>query len=113
MRLKILGIGLIATITLAACEDTGGLRQEGNSPFAPASAAGEGVYVDGKIVGSTASVAFGHTYGKILAFAYVKPEVYVDGAECEVMIAGKKRKGRFLTEPVYDPASELPRKDVA
>ncbi len=74
---------------------------------------GEGVYVDGKIVGSTASVAFGHTYGKILAFAYVKPEVYVDGAECEVMIAGEKRKGRFLTEPVYDPASELPRKDVA
>ena len=34
---------------------------------------GEAVRLDGKIVGSTASVAFGHTVGKILAFAYVKP----------------------------------------
>jgi dimethylglycine dehydrogenase len=28
---------------------------------------------DGKVVGSTASVVYGHTVGKILAFAYVKP----------------------------------------
>jgi dimethylglycine dehydrogenase len=29
--------------------------------------------LDGKVVGSTASVAYGHTVGSILAFAYLKP----------------------------------------
>ena len=73
---------------------------------------GEAVFVDSKMIGSTSSVAYGHSHGKILAFAYVKPHVYVDGAECEVMIAGEMRKGRFLTDPVYDPKSELPRMDA-
>ena len=72
---------------------------------------GEAVFVDGQMIGSTSSVAYGHSHGKILAFAYVKPHVYVDGAACEVMIAGEMRKGRFLTDPVYDPKSELPRMD--
>jgi dimethylglycine dehydrogenase len=34
---------------------------------------GEAVRMDGAVVGSTASVAYGHTVGKVLAFAYVKP----------------------------------------
>ena len=73
---------------------------------------GEAVFVGGEMIGSTSSVAFGHTCGKILAFAYVKPSAYTAGAECEVMIAGEMRKAKFLTEPVYDPASQLPRKDA-
>jgi dimethylglycine dehydrogenase len=72
---------------------------------------GEAVLLNGKVVGSTASVAFGHTYGKILAFAYVKPHVNVAGTDIEVVIAGTPRKGRILGEPVYDPQSALPRTD--
>jgi len=34
---------------------------------------GEAVLLDGSVVGSTASVTFGHSVGKILAFAYIKP----------------------------------------
>jgi len=72
---------------------------------------GEAVLLDGKVVGSTASVAFGHTYGKILAFAYVKPHVNVAGTDIEVVIAGAARKARVLAEPVYDPESKLPSAD--
>ena len=35
---------------------------------------GEAVLMDGAVVGSTSSVAYGHSVGKILAFAYIKPE---------------------------------------
>ena len=73
---------------------------------------GEAIKVDGKVVGATASVAFGHTYGKILAFAYVKPWANKPGQDFEVIIAGKPRKGRILAEAVYDPESKLPRTDA-
>jgi len=72
---------------------------------------GEAVLLDGKVVGSTASVAFGHTYGKILAFAYVKPHANVPGQDVEVIIAGASRKARILGEAVYDPQSHKPRSD--
>jgi dimethylglycine dehydrogenase len=74
---------------------------------------GEAGLLDGEIVGSIASVAYGHTIGKILAFAYVRPQVNVPGTELEVVIAGRPRNGRVLGEPVYDPQSRLPRTDIA
>ncbi|MFY9210820.1 MAG: FAD-dependent oxidoreductase [Aestuariivita sp.] len=73
---------------------------------------GEAVLLDGKVVGSTASVAYGHTVGKILAFAYVKPHANFPGTEVSVIIAGKPRKGRVLGAPAYDPESLLPREDA-
>ncbi len=74
---------------------------------------GEAVLLDGKVVGSTASVAYGHTIGKILAFAYIKPHANQPRQEIEVVIAGKPRKGRILGAPAYDPESLLPRADTA
>ncbi|WP_338550965.1 FAD-dependent oxidoreductase [Roseovarius phycicola] len=74
---------------------------------------GEAVLLDGKVVGSTASVVYGHTIGKILAFAYVKPHANMPEQEVEVVIAGTPRKGRILGAPAYDPESLLPRTDVA
>ncbi|GAB5435483.1 FAD-dependent oxidoreductase [Falsiruegeria mediterranea] len=73
---------------------------------------GEAVMLNGQVVGSTASVAYGHTVSKILAFAYIKPYANQPGAEVEVIIAGKTRKGRILGEPAYDPQSLLPRTDA-
>jgi len=73
---------------------------------------GEAVLLNGKVVGSTASVAYGHTVGKILAFAYIKPHANVAGAEIEVIVAGHARKGRVLDVPAYDPESKLPRTDA-
>ena len=65
----------------------------------------------GNVVGSTASVAYGHTVGKVLAFAYIKPQANIAGTEIEVVVAGTPRKGRILDAPVYDPESLLPRAD--
>ncbi|WP_050603952.1 FAD-dependent oxidoreductase [Ruegeria sp. 6PALISEP08] len=73
---------------------------------------GEAVMLDGRVVGSTASVAYGHTVGNILAFAYIKPEAAEVGTELEVVIHGKPRAARVLGEPAYDPQSLLPRTDA-
>ncbi|WP_170397027.1 FAD-dependent oxidoreductase [Ruegeria arenilitoris] len=73
---------------------------------------GEAVTLDGRVVGSTASVAYGHTVSKILAFAYIKPEAATPGTALQVVIHGKPRAARVLGEPAYDPDSLLPRTDA-
>jgi dimethylglycine dehydrogenase len=73
---------------------------------------GEAVMLDGRVVGSTASVAYGHTVGKILAFAYIKPEAATPGTALQVVIHGQPRAARVLGEPAYDPQSLLPRTDA-
>ena len=73
---------------------------------------GEAVRMDGDVVGATSSVAYGHTVGKILAFAYVKPKAATPGQALEVVIAGEPRAARVLGEAAYDPMSELPRTDA-
>ncbi|WP_226689277.1 FAD-dependent oxidoreductase [Ruegeria arenilitoris] len=73
---------------------------------------GEAVMLDGRVVGSTASVAYGHTVSKILAFAYIKPEAATSSTALQVVIHGKPRAARVLDEPAYDPDSLLPRTDA-
>ncbi len=73
---------------------------------------GEAVLHNGRVVGSTASVAYGHTVEKILAFAYIKPEAAAPGTDLQVVIHGTPRPARVLGEPAYDPQSLLPRSDV-
>ena len=72
---------------------------------------GEAVLHEGQLVGSTASIAYSPTIGKILAFAYIKPIAAAPGTELQVVIAGFRRKARVLAEPAYDPQSRLPRQD--
>ena len=73
---------------------------------------GEAVLLNGEVVGSTASVAYGHTVGKILAFAYVKPQAASPGTALDVVIAGVPRRACVLGAPAYDPESRLPRADA-
>ncbi|MEM7171035.1 MAG: FAD-dependent oxidoreductase [Pseudomonadota bacterium] len=73
---------------------------------------GEAVLKDGRVVGTTASVAYGHSVGTILAFAYIKPEAAAPGTELEVIVMGKARPARVLGEAAYDPANLLPRVDA-
>jgi dimethylglycine dehydrogenase len=74
---------------------------------------GEAVRLDGKVVGATASVAYGHTVGKILAFAYLKPHAATPGTALEVLIAGKPRAARVLGTAAHDPDNLRPRTDSA
>ncbi len=69
----------------------------------------EAVIWNGAVVGSTTSVAFGPTVGKILAFAYLKPEAAHPGTVLDVVIHGKPRAARVLNAPAYDPDSLRPR----
>ncbi|MGJ8596022.1 FAD-dependent oxidoreductase [Sulfitobacter sp.] len=73
---------------------------------------GEAVLLEGAVVGSTASVAYGHTVGKILAFAYIKPHAVTPGTSLKVIIAGEPRAAKVLGEAAYDPQSLLPRVDI-
>jgi dimethylglycine dehydrogenase len=74
---------------------------------------GEAVLLDGTVVGSTASVAYGHTVGKILAFAYLEPRAAAPGTRLDVVIHGHPRSAVVLDEPAYDPQSLAPRSDAA
>ncbi|MGR3714616.1 MAG: FAD-dependent oxidoreductase [Shimia sp.] len=73
---------------------------------------GEAVVLNNQVVGATASVAYGPTVNKILAFAYLTPAAANPGTELDVMIAGHPRAARVLAEPAYDPMSTLPRTDA-
>ena len=72
---------------------------------------GEAVIHNGTVVGSLASVAYGHSVGNILAFAYIKPHAATAGTELTVVIAGKDRPAVVHEKPAYDPESILPRTD--
>ena len=54
-------------------------------------------------------MAYGHAVGKIMAFAYVKPEAVTPGQELEVVIAAKPRKAVVMDQAIYDAMSERPR----
>ncbi len=72
---------------------------------------GEAVLLNGEVVGSTSSVAYGHSVNKVLAFAYIQQTASIPGTELTVIIAGKPRTASVLGEPAYDPQSLLPRTD--
>ncbi len=74
---------------------------------------GEAVLMDGTVVGSTASVAHGHTVARTLAFAYLKPRAAEPGQALTVIVAGQPRSARVLGEPAWDPDSARPRVDAA
>ncbi len=73
---------------------------------------GEAVIYKDKCIGSTTSMAFSHTVGKILAFAYIDPEFANPNLELEVLIAGNPRQATLLERPVYDPENIRPRTDA-
>ncbi|MEL6203861.1 MAG: FAD-dependent oxidoreductase [Pseudomonadota bacterium] len=73
---------------------------------------GEAVLLGDRVVGTTASVAYGPTVGKLLAWAYVTPEAAVPGTALTVIVQGAARVAKVLGAPVYDPDSKLPRTDA-
>ena len=74
---------------------------------------GEAVLLDNQVVGSTASITYGHSTGSILAFAYIKPVAATPGTKLRVVIAGTERETVVHATPAYDPDSILPRTDVS
>jgi len=73
---------------------------------------GEAVLQAGDVAGSTASIAYAHTIGRIFAFAYVTCEAAAPGNALEVVIHGRPRPATVLAEAAYDPKSLKPRSDA-
>jgi dimethylglycine dehydrogenase len=73
---------------------------------------GEAIFANGSQVGTVSSIAYGHSVGKLLAFAYVRAEHARPGTELEVMIMGEPRQATVLADAVYDADSLLPRMDA-
>ncbi len=73
---------------------------------------GEAVLLNDQVVGSVGSITYAHTVGKIVAFAYIKPEATDAGTQLQVVIAGKPRAATVLDKPVYDHENVLPRTDA-
>lgn len=72
---------------------------------------GEAVLHHDKVVGTTSSIVYGHSIGKGLAFAYIKPEAAMPETDLTVMIMGEARLAKVLARPAYDPDNLLPRAD--
>ncbi len=73
---------------------------------------GEAIFANGRQVGTVSSIAYGHSVGMLLAFAYVRAEHARPGTELEVMIMGEPRQATVLADAAYDAESLLPRMDT-
>ena len=72
---------------------------------------GEAVLMGGEVVGSTSSVAYGHSVGSVLAFAYIKPRAAAPGTALEVVVMNEVRGATVLGAAAYDSQNLLPRTD--
>lgn len=78
------------------------------SDNAPAQA-GEGVFLNGKPIGSITSAAWGYRTNKNLAMAYISPELSEVGTELEVYLIGKTVSAIVCEPCVFDPHNLIPR----
>ncbi len=67
---------------------------------------GEAVFVNDKLAGSITSAAYGHTVGKSLAIAFLKPEVLESETGFYVSLLGEKILAKILPTVPYDPNNE-------
>ncbi len=67
----------------------------------------EAVFAGEQRTGALTSVAFGHAVGKLLAFAYIRPQDTEPGTMLEAMINGEKRAAKVLEFAVYDPKNQV------
>jgi dimethylglycine dehydrogenase len=67
---------------------------------------GEPVYDGDNVIGLTTSGAYGHTVGKHLIFAYVKPPKNAPGSTFEIEVLGDRFKAEVLADPIFDPKNE-------
>ena len=66
----------------------------------------EPLYLDGEMVGRATSGVYGHTVGRSLALAYVRPEAAAVGARLAIDILGARRPARVIPDSPHDPGNE-------
>ena len=78
-------------------------------PATPIFRGGEPVLEGESVIGVTTSGAYGHTVGKQLIFAYVKPEKGTPNSTFDIEILAERYRAEVLPEPIFDPKTERPR----
>ena len=63
----------------------------------------EPVIIDGRVIGVVTSGGYGHSVGKSIALAYLKPEYCCDGQILSVDIIGNNCPARVHLKPLFDP----------
>lgn len=64
---------------------------------------GEAVFLNGNLVGSITSAAYGHTVGQSLAIGFLKEEARAPGTVLEVSLLGKMVTATVLADAPHDP----------
>ena len=67
---------------------------------------GEAVFLDGKMVGSITSAAYGYTVKKSLAIAFLDEEARKAGASLQVSLLGEMVRASTLPDAPWDPFNE-------
>ena len=67
----------------------------------------ESVFHDGEHIGLTTGGAYGFRVGHSLAFAYIKPELVVQGTQLQVQTSHGMRWAHIEMDAVYDPENKL------
>ena len=75
------------------------------APAAP----GASVMLDGKVVGTVTSGAWGYRVGQNLAYAFVLPDLAAAGTRLEIDLLGKMIPVQVIETGPYDPETRLPR----
>ncbi len=63
----------------------------------------EPVIFDGKVIGVVTSGGYGHSVGKSIALAYLKPEYCLDGQLLSIDIIGNNCPAKVNLKPLFDP----------
>ncbi len=64
---------------------------------------GDGVFADGRQVGSVTSGGYGHRVGKNIAYAYLEPACAAVGSALEIGILGERYPAQVVEPVLYDP----------
>lgn len=73
------------------------------------------IYKDGQLVGSLASVQYGHTLGGLVGLGWVEadspgvPRSWFEAGEFEIEVATERLPAKASLRPMYDPTSERPK----
>lgn len=69
----------------------------------------EPVWQDGELVGFVTSGDYGHTLGKSLAMALVRPEAAAEGTALSIHVVGRECAATVIAQSPYDPESKAMR----
>jgi dimethylglycine dehydrogenase len=64
---------------------------------------GDAILLDGRVVGSVTSVAWGHRVGKNIAMGFVEPAFATTGTQLMVEVIGQPTPATVVPECLYDP----------